>query len=269
MPFSINDNSSLTNQRELNKTTRDLQKTFNRLSSGKRINSASDDPAGLQIAELLRATESSYAVAIRNSNDAVSMLSIGDSALESAGTIAERMSELASQAASGTLSDGQRSAINEEFQALRSELDRISANAQFNGQSVFGTTTIQTGTDGSAASQTYVSVNGVDSTNLSLNDVDLSTQEGARAALDRTTEAVQTIAASRGTVGAAEARLSTVISNNRTQQIAASEARSTIEDADIAAESARLVQNKIRQNAQISLAALSNLQPELALKLLG
>ncbi len=270
MSITINSNLfSLNNQRQINKAGNSLRDAFNKLSSGKRINRASDDAAGAAIAAALRAEQSTSGVAARNISDAVSQLSIADGALQSSQSITTRLSELSTQAANGTLSDSQRSVLNDEFQALSSELDRINQSTEFNGQQVLGSTTsIQSGTDGSANSQTEIVVGDVSASSLSLDTVDISTQAGAQAGVDATSAAVETIAASRGQIGAAESRLSSAFENIQTRQIGVAEARSRIEDADIASESANLIAARIRQQASVAIGAQGNLQPGIALRLL-
>lgn len=270
MSISINSNlSSLNNQRQLNKASTSLRDAFNKLSSGKRINKAADDAAGAQIAAALQAEQASSGVAARNISDAVSQLSVADGALQSSANITTRLNELSTQAANGTLSDSQRAALNDEFQALTSELDRINQSTEFNGQQVLGSTTsVQSGTDGSANSQTEVVVGDVSASGLSLDSLDISTQAGAQAAVDATKTAVESIASSRGQIGAAESRLASAFENIQTREIGVAEARSRIEDADIASESANLVASRIRQQASAAVGAQSNLQPEIALRLL-
>lgn len=271
MSITINTNLfSLRQQRDLNRSSQALGQSFDRLSSGKRINRASDDAAGLQIAAQLFADERAFSVAARNISDANSQLDIADGALQSAQSITTRLRELSVQAANGTLSDDQRSALANEFNSLRSELDRINQSTEFNGQQVLGqSTTVQSGVDSSENSQTEVVVGDVSSDSLSLDTLDISTQAGAQAAVDATDSAIQSIASSRGEIGAAQSRLATTLNNVRTAELGRAEARSRIEDADVAAESANLVANRIRQEAGVSLSALSNLQPEQALRLLG
>src|SRR5207245_6982860 len=133
MALTINSNvASLNAQRHLAETTSLLNKSIERLSSGLRINSASDDAAGLAIADKLRADSRIASQAIRNANDGISALSIGEQAIGKTGEILTRLGELASEAASGLIRHTQRSAIQEEFGALVSEVNRISNTTTFN-----------------------------------------------------------------------------------------------------------------------------------------
>ena len=134
MPITINTNiASLNAQRRLGNSTLQLQKTFERLSSGLRIVRAADDSAGLAIADSLRADQRIASVAIRNANDGISLVSIADGALAEVGNVLSRMAELSEQSANGVLTTTQRSALQNEFSALASEIERISVITEFNG----------------------------------------------------------------------------------------------------------------------------------------
>ncbi len=270
MAFTINTNIvSLTIQKDLTQTSNALNQTNKSLASGKRLTSASIDPAALQMAAQMLSEEAGLGVSIANVNDGVSKLSIADAALSSASDIAGRMAELATQAASDTVSQADRDSLNQEFQQLKSELDRISSVAKFNDQSVFGQTVLQTGTDGSASSQTTINVTAVSSSTLQLANADISSAANARSALDLSQSAVDTIASNRAEIGAAESRLSTIISNNRSMQIETASARSTIEDADMAKVTADATAQNIRLQISTALLAQANsTEPANVLKLL-
>lgn len=269
---SLNDKSSnLSSLNQIEKSTKSVNKGFEKLSSGKRINKASDDAAGLAIAKQLESEGASLSQASRNISDAVSQISIADGALQSASDIGTRLSELATQSANGSLSDSQRGALNNEFQSLKSELDRISETTSFNGNKVFGsTTTVQSGTDGTTDSQTELEIKNVSSESLGLGGTDISTQAGAQAAIDKTSEAIKNVSDNRGEIGSVESRLSSAHENNRSQEVNVEEARSRIEDADFAKASSELVAAKIRQSAAVGISASqANLQADITLKLLS
>ena len=272
MSLTINSNvSSLQTQRQLGNRTEALEKNFERLSSGKRVNRASDDPAGLAVALSILAEADTGVVAARNISDGVSALSIADGALQSSSDILTRLGELSTQAANGTLSAEQRSALNNEYQALKSELDRIASTTEFNDQALLsGSSTInlQAGTDGSENSQLGVNLPGVSASSLGLAD-NILTQENARLAIDQTKSAIASVASSRAEIGAAESRLSTAFTNLQTTQLNQRSAASRILDADYAEESAKLVSNRIGQQAGAAVGAQANILPQLALKLLG
>jgi flagellin len=262
---------SLTAQRHLSESGDALKKSLERLSSGLRINSASDDAAGLAIADRLRSDVRIATQAIRNANDGISAISIGEQALGKSGDILARLSELASQSATGTVSDSQRSAIQEEFTALVSEIDRISNTTSFNGVNLLSAGTsvgLQVGLD--ATSDSRLSFNTVDgsSSGVGLSGVAVSTAAAAQSALGAIGSAIATVASRRGSLGSIESRLNTAIANLRVARENFSAAESRIRDADVAEESANLTRNNILQQAGVSILAQANQQPALALSLL-
>ena len=147
---------ALVGQRNVSASTDRLNQSYQRLASGLRINKASDDAAGLSIAENLRSESTLATVAIRNANDAISVISIADQAIGQVSSILNRLSELAQQSASGVYDTTQRSALQNEFTALTSEIERIAVTTQFNGIDLLSNgqnITFQVGFDGSSLSQ--------------------------------------------------------------------------------------------------------------------
>ncbi|MCA8967864.1 MAG: flagellin FliC, partial [Planctomycetes bacterium] len=151
MGLRVNSNvASINAQRNLVSSTGNLQRSLQRLSSGLRITRAADDAAGLAISEGFRADIRSIAQAQRNANDGISFLQIGEGALNEVSGILIRQRELAIQAANGTLGQTERDTINNEFQDLTAEINRIASVTQFNGTNILlgsGTSTFQIGTD--------------------------------------------------------------------------------------------------------------------------
>ena len=276
MALDINTNvASLNAQFNLNKTQGGLNQAIRRLSSGLRINQASDDAAGLAIADRLERDQRVAGQAIRNANDGLSALAVGEQALGTDTDILTRLSELATEAATGTVSDAQRSAIQQEFTALLSEIDRISATTVFNGVQLLsaGTTvTLQIGLDNSSNSQ--ISFNSVDGSvsgilGVTAGSIAVSTQAAAQSALAFLTSGIAQVAQTRGSIGAVESRLLTAISNLQVAQQNFQEAEGRIRDADVAAESANLAKSEVLQQAGAAVLAQANQLPNLALKLLG
>lgn len=283
MPITINTNvASLNAQRNLGKSTAQLTRTYERLSSGLRIVRASDDAAGLSIADSLRADQRIATVAIRNANDAVSMIAIADGALSEVGNILTRMAELSEQSANGTLSTTQRSALDLEFNALGSEVGRIAATTSFNGLALLSSpdvVSLQVGF--SSASTSQISFQGVNATLQSLGlgggstlsfsinagTADLA-QASARSALDSVRVAISSLASIRGTLGAAESRLNVAIGNLQVARENFAAAESQIRDVDVAQAAAELTRLNILQQAGASVLAQANQQPSLALSLL-
>ena len=286
MAVTINTNiASLNAQRRLGGTTARLQKSYERLSSGLRIVRASDDAAGLAIADALRADQRIASVAIRNANDGVSLISIADGALAEIGNVLTRMAELSEQSSNGTLATGQRSALASEFMALGSEIERIAVTTSFNGINLLSggsTVSLQIGFDSKSTSQ--ISYSGVQGTLaslglavagsgrliFSLNDTTTTgAQLAAQSALDAIRGAISSLTANRGTLGASESRLNVTITNLQVARENFAAAESQIRDVDVAQEAAELTRLNILQQAGAAVLAQANQQPALALSLLG
>ncbi len=285
MAITIGSNiSSLQAQRRLANSSETLNSTFLKLSSGQRINKASDDAAGLAIADSLKANIRVGQVAVRNANDGISSIAIADASLADIGNVLARLAELAEQSANGTFSVSQRSALQNEFVALGSEVERIAVTTEFNGVRLLSgnqALMLQVGFDSTSTSQ--ISFTGVQGTlaslglaqqnssslTFSLNGVSLS--EGAsasRIALDAVNAAVASLASTRGILGAAESRLKVAISNLSISRENLSAAESRIRDVDVASEAAELTRLNILQQAGASVLAQANQAPSLALSLL-
>jgi len=276
--------ASLQSQRRLAQASEKLGATYERLSSGQRINRASDDAAGLAIADSLRADQRVAGVAIRNANDGISTITIADSALSEIGNVLTRLAELSEQSANGVFSVSQRSALNNEFVALASEVERIATTTEFNGVKLLSgnsTVTLQVGFDSTSTSQ--ISYTGVQGTLHSLGlsaqnssvlsySVNASTtdagQSAARNALDAVNLAIESLASTRGTLGAAESRLRVAITNLSVARENFAAAESRIRDVDVASEAAELTRLGILQQAGAAVLAQANQQPSLALGLL-
>lgn len=276
---------SLAAQRNLSQSSERLNTAFERLSSGLRINRAADDAAGLAIAESLKADAKIASVAIRNANDGISIIAIADQAIAQIGNVLSRLAELAQQSANGVYANTQRSALNNEFQALTSEIERIAHTTTFNGLKLLsggGEVIFQVGFDGGSSSQ--VSYRGVAATLESLGlagsgssvgtysiiaESDVASQSAARAALDAINAAISSVNRNRGSLGAAESRLNVTIKNLQVARENFMAAESRIRDADVAAEAAELTRLSILQQAGAAVLAQANQQPQLALQLIG
>ncbi len=275
MALIVNTNiGALNAQRHLEESGSSLDRALERLSSGVRINNAYDDAAGLAIADRLQRDVRVANQAIRNANDGISALAVGEKALGTVTDILTRLSELASESASGTVTDTQRSSIQNEFTALLSEIGRLSNTTPFNGVPLLsaGTTvTLQVGLDGTSNSQIqFTSVDGSVSGVLSLAQTSIaaSTQSSAQSALGLLTSAISTVAQNRGSLGAFESRLLTAVNSLRVASENFSSAQSRIRDADIAAETAALTRGNILQQAGVAVLAQANQNPQIALQLL-
>ena len=287
MALTINTNiAALNAQRRLGNSTADLRQSFERLSSGLRIVRARDDAAGLAIADSLRADQRIASVAIRNANDGISLISIADGALGELSNVLTRMAELSEQSANGTLSSTQRSALNQEFVALGSEIERIANTTTFNNLQLLSggaSVSLQVGFDSGANSQiSFTGVNGTlesiglantgsSSLNVSLVAAgdNAAQQTAALSALEAVKSAISSLTSTRGQLGAAENRLSVAVNNLQAARENFASAESAIRDVDVTEEAARLTRLNILQQAGASVLAQANQQPALALALIG
>jgi flagellin len=276
---------SLRAQRDLNATSDRLRTAYARLSSGLRITRASDDAAGLAIAEQLKADQRVATVAIRNANDGISIIGITDGAMNEITSSLVRLAELAEQSANGVYDVSQRSALQLEFTAVSSEIQRIADTTQFNGLQLLtngGNVTFQVGFDGFSNSQiTYSGVqatlssiglradNTTSGLTFSINDTtNARAQDAARSALNAVQTAVGSLTRARGTLGSAESRLNIAIQNLQVARENFAAAESRIRDVDVAYEAAELTRLNILQQAATAVLAQANQQPSLALSLL-
>jgi len=267
---------SMTAQRSLKRTETEMNTAMARLSSGMRINIGADDAAGLAISEKLRAQVRGLAQAQRNANDGISFLQTAEGALSEVGNMLIRMRELSIQAANGTLGDAERISINDEFVALRAEIDRIAAATEFNGTSLLNGSvsagvTFQVGIDNIAANDRItVSLADMKATAIGLTGaMTLSTVTGAQGAMAILDAAVQTVASQRGSIGVGQNRLEVTINNLAAMHENLSAANSRIRDADIASESANFSRNQILMQAGVSVLAQANSLPSMVLSLIG
>ena len=252
---------SLNAQRNLNKNSASLGTALQRLSSGLRINSSIDDAAGLAVAQKMESQIRGMTVAMRNASDGISFAQTADTALATAGDQLQRMRELATQSLNGTLSDTERSKIDQEYAALQSEAARIQSAAKLNGQTVYGAFNFQVGADaGDTISGTFSSV-AITSTNV-------STSGGASTALASIDAWLGSVATNRATIGGVQSRLTFTISYLEGARENQSAAKSRILDADFAAETASLTRAQILQQAGTAMVSQANQVPQNVLTLL-
>jgi flagellin len=267
--MKINSSDSLS--RNLGQAQAKQNKSLEKLSSGKRINKASDDPAGLQIADQLKSAIDSLGQASRNISDVGSVSEITDGALEQVGNISSRLKELATQSSNGTLSDEQRGALQQEYSSLTQEVQRISQTTQFNGKNLLdgSDTTAQAGIESDSNSQ--ITLKGVDvgGTVSNVASQDISTQQGAQNALTSVDSFITAVSSARGELGGSSARLEFAHNNVAVEKENAAAAESRIRDVDVAEEAANLVKNKILTQVNTALSAQSKLDSQQVLKLLS
>ena len=267
--------ASIRSQRNLAKATNSFQSSVEKLSSGLRINRAGDDAARSAISSQMSALQLGLKQADRNSNDAISLVQTAEGALNETGGIVTRMRELAVQAANeGTMDSTERGYLHQEFNLLRSELDRIVNVTEYNGQklvdgSISGGIDFQVGMNNTANDRISLSLTATTSTGLGIPDDNLSSATGATTAITALDAALKTINTERSTLGATQNRLQMTISNlgNMYENMAASNSR--LKDVDVAEESAKFSRNQIISQAATSMLAQANQLPQSALSLIG
>jgi flagellin len=254
-----------------------LDQSLERLASGYRINKAGDDAAGLAISEKLRAKIRGLQVAQRNANDGISLVQVAEGGLNEVQNILVRMRELGVQAASDTIGPAERVYLDNEYQALKSEVDRIANGTDFNGTNLLdgtgGSLDIQVNTGGE-------NILGVDrisydasradanTDKIGIADLAISSKDGAQKSLAKVDSALDYISSLRGDLGALQNRLISTINNIGISVENLSAANSRIKDVDIADESAELTRNNILMQAGTSVLSQSNQVPKMALELL-
>ncbi len=257
-----------------NESTQGIQKGFQRLSTGFRINQASDDAAGLGISENLNSLIRSLQAAERNTNNGISMASVADGGLEQVGNITTRMRELAVAAADGGLSETDRGYIDTEYQQLREELDRVSGSTTFNDKPLLNGSSssveIQVGEGSGPNNRITLDLGGVDSAALGLDNTALGGTDGAgaKAAMDAIDDAQKQIMERRAELGAVSNRLEHAATGAQSRRVGFSEANSRIRDTDFAGETSKLARNQVLQRARIAIRSQANQQSDLALTLL-
>lgn len=262
MAAVINTNiASLNTQRSLNASQGTLNTAIQRLSSGMRINSAKDDAAGMAIATTLDSKMRGDTVAIRNSNDAISMSQTAEGAMQKQTDALQRMRELAVQSANGSNSSDDRANLQAEFAQLDAEVGRL-AKTSFNGVDVFAATTFQIG---SAASDTLASTSVTASTGVGGSISDVS---GATSALNSIDTALKAINTGRAVLGATQNRFESVISSLQVNVENTAASKSRIMDADYAVETANLTRGQILQQASTAMLSQANQLPNNVLSLL-
>ncbi len=274
MAINIQTNyAALSAQKNLSSNQKLLAGSFQRLSSGYRVNSAADDAAGLAISESMKSQIRSYTVAQRNASDAQSMAQTAEGALSDVHDIMGRMRELAMQSSNGDLGTTDRGYINTEFKSLQNEVTRIQGSAKFNGKQLINatvaTTTFQVGLNNTASDQIAVTFGGVDLSAITANTTDLSTAAGALTALGTIDTAIQTVSTARSNFGTAMNRMDFATSNIQTMQLNITAANSRIRDVDVASETANLSRNQVLTQAGTAVLAQANQIPQLALSLIG
>ena len=252
------DNGSIggfsSSKRILDQTQGKLTKAFEKLSSGKRINSASDDAAGLAIADELNSEASIGSKGIDNAAYAQSALDIAGAAVTQVQNITTRLGELAQQSANGTLSNDQRTALQEEYSQLTDEIDRISSTTQFNGVSLLQGQGFSVPVGDASNPNNSITLQGITVNASSLANQNISNADAAKAAMSAVSDMRDNLSQATSSIGALSQRLSTASS---TEQVAVENRRaaeSTIRDADVAS----TVADKTSLQIQLQIGAAMN-----------
>lgn len=272
MPLNVNSNvNSLFAQHNLYKSNTIVNKALERLSSGKRVNRAGDDAAGLAIAQSLDAQIRGLEQAARNTSDGVSLVQTADAALSGSVEIVQRIRELTVQAANDTNSPQARSAIQAEVDQLGAELGRISGTTSFNGVNLLdGSFAGQSLQVGAGAGETVeVNIGNVGLAALGLNGLDVTTQSGATSTLTALDNALNTLGEARAGLGAVQNRLEGTLENLGAAAENAAASRSRIVDADFAAQAAERIRGQLLERASIAVLGQANVSAKAALGLLS
>jgi len=278
-------------QNALIKNERSMNTAMERLSTGQRINAASDDAAGLAIASRMTSQVRGLEVGIRNANDAISMISVADGAMTEVSNMLQRMRELALQSANGTTTSADRSYMNSEYQNLITEIERISQNTQWNGRAI-----LQGDANGAADSTVKYQVGANGGQTIGVNFGDISQSGGAAfqtfdisaagagsfitagttssamttasAALTKIDSAITAVSTQRATFGASMNQLTYAVDNLASVKVNAEASRSQIQDTDYATETSELARTQIIQQAGTAMLAQANQLPQTVLSLL-
>ncbi len=274
MALFVNTNvSSLNAQRQLMGSGAGLSTSFERLSSGFRINRAADDAAGLQITDRMTSQIQGLNQAVRNANDAISLAQTAEGAMQEITNSLQRIRQLSIQAQNGINGSSDRAALQKEVSALKTEISRIGSTTQFAGVELLTGTYSAAFLVGANGGQT-ISVNlsrpgGFGASGLNVGQVTVSTEQDASAALTAIDGAISAIGNARANLGALQNRFQSTIRNLSNVVENVSGARSRIKDTDFAAETAELTRNQILQQASQTVLSQANQRPQAALSLLG
>jgi flagellin len=274
----INTNvNSLIAQNAVNVNARALSNAMEQLSTGKRINGAKDDAAGLSISSIMTAQIRGLNQAVRNANDAISLLQTADGAMIEQTNMMQRMRELAVQAANDTVTDVQKEYLDNEFQALKAEINRIGAQTQWNGEDLLaetggtaGTYTFQVGAGFSAVNSIDVLIEDSSTTGIfvDIHSSAITSANLASAAIEDLDTAIEAGSEQRSVLGSAINQLTYAADNMSNISMNTAASRSRIEDTDYAQASTELARTQIIQQAATAMLAQANQSPQSVLALL-
>ncbi len=271
-------------QGSLNRVNRDLSSNLEKLSTGLRINRASDDAAGLGVSENLRTQVNGTAQAMRNAQDGIAAINVAEGAANEISVILQRMRELAVQSSNDTLTDTERAYTNQEFDALINEIDRIAGVTNYNNQKLISDDADRFGDAGADGSALWIDANsniGVDSISITIDtltseslaiestDHNLNSQTSAVAAISALDSAIDSVNSMRSDMGAYVNRLEHAINNLTISNTNQQSAESLIRDVDFATETSKFTRNQILSQSATGMLAQANMVPQGVLQLLG
>jgi flagellin len=270
----INTNISSLRSQNAGRLAGQMQATaMERLSSGKRINSAKDDAAGMAIASSMTSSVRGMGAAIRNANDGISLAQTAEGALGEVSNMLQRIRELAVQAANGTYQNSDRANLQTEVAALKSQISDVVTQTKFNGNTLFSATStatsfnIQTGIN--SGDTTALAIDGLDGVAAAYAaGVSVATASGAGTAITTVDTALSEVNTARAGLGANQSRLEAAVNVLTANVNNLSEARSRIEDADFSAESTALAKSQILAQASTAMLAQANQSQQSVLSLL-
>ncbi len=256
-----------------NSANKMLGVSMERLSTGKRINGAKDDAAGLAISTKMTADVRAMSQGIRNANDGISLAQTAEGALQEVSNMMQRVRELAVQSKSGTYSVDDRGYMNSEVSQLQSQIDDVLTNTKFNGVSLFskvaGTdVTVGIATGGSATDAVTLTSKGIDGTKLSATALDVTDATKAATTITNIDDTLKLVNATRASLGAGQNRLESVVTNLTNNATNLSDARSRIEDTDYSSETTALSKAQILGQASTAMIAQANQSSQSVLTLL-
>ena len=264
--------------RNYSTNTSALSKNLEKLSSGYKINRAGDDAAGLAISEKMRAQITGLEVAQKNAKDGISLVQTAEGALTEVHDMLNRMVELATQSANGTYENGDRQSLQDELNALMTEIDRIGSASNFNGSNMFttGAVTFQIGETNTGANQIGIQIGVLTTANMgsyggktiNISTVSIGTQAAARSSIETINNAIKAVSATRGKLGAVQNRLEHTINNLGVMTENIQDAESTIRDTDVADEMMAYTKNNILIQSAQAMLAQANQVPQGVLQLL-
>lgn len=262
----LNNVTSLEADNQLNQTSASLQNVLVQLSSGSRLNSGADDPAGLSIADSLQANVQMLNQASNNANTGVGLLQTADGSLSQVTNLLDRAVTIATEAANGGLTTSQSAALDNEYQSIQAEITRIGGQTTFNGSNVFAAATTSIFL-GSTANSIGVTIGTLSATTLKLNGTDLTSAGTAATALDAINTAISTVAQDRGTIGATLNRLTAAQNVINDQVTNLTSAENLVRSANIPQDVTQESQLAVLEQTGISALSQANSQSQQILRL--